>query len=294
MFRLADEVTGLSIGDLCARGPLETLTRTDVAQTAIVATSLAAAAALQEILGDCPPATAVAGHSVGELAAMCWAGALDVELTLRLVLERGRLMLRDADASDGTMVAVLGLDATALDDLCSTASARTDATVQVANFNAPGQVVLSGDRAAIAAASGLALQAGARRILPLSVGGPFHSAYMGAAARDFARFVAGVNLRSPRVPIVLNTSAQPATDPDALRHELSGQITQPVQWERSVRMLGELGCQEFLELGPGRVLTGLVRRILPEANAIAAGTPESLREIVSRWQLGVRDWGSGQ
>lgn len=286
VFRLADEVSGLPIGDLCARGPQETLTRTDVAQTAIVATSLAAAAALQDFLGDQMPASAVAGHSVGELAAMCSAGALDVETTLRLVFERGRLMLRDSQATDGTMVAVLGLDASELEDVCSVASAHTGATVQVANLNAPGQVVLSGDRAAIGVASELALQAGARRVIPLPVGGPFHSRYMEAAARDFARLAAEAHVRRARVPIVLNTSAEPAIEPDLLRAELWTQIGRPVQWARSVWTLDQLGCQEFLELGPGRVLTGLVRRILPDSNAAAAGTPEGLKEIVSRWRDG--------
>ena len=284
VFRLADEVTGLPIGDLCAHGARETLTRTDVAQTAIVATSLATVAALEDLLGEYPPARAVAGHSVGELAAICSAGALEVETTLRLVFERGRLMLRDSEASDGTMVAVLGLDAAELGAVCSSASAATGATVQVANLNAPGQIVLSGDRSAIAAASELAMGAGARRVIPLVVGGPFHSAYMEAAARDFAGFVAGVSLATARVPIVLNTTAEPTTDPDMIRHELSAQIGLPVQWEQSVRRLDALGCREFLELGPGRALTGMVRRILPEASVAAAATPEDLKEVISGWQ----------
>lgn len=284
LFRLADDVTGLSIGDLCARGPREELTRTEVAQVAIVATSLSAAAHLEELVGGPLPVAAVAGHSVGELAAMCWAGALEPEAALRLVHERGRLMERDSAACDGTMVAVLGLGAAGLEAVCARASAVSEASVQVANLNAPGQVVISGDRAAIAAASELALAAGARRVVPLVVGGPFHSCYLEAAAHDFHRLASTVPLSPPRVPIVLNANGSATEDPAALRDELSAQITAAVRWEDSVRTLAEMGCSEFVEIGPGQVLAGLVRRILPEARASAAGTPEAIAEVARRFR----------
>ncbi|MPZ15618.1 MAG: acyltransferase domain-containing protein, partial [Chloroflexi bacterium] len=138
-FRLADELTGLPIGDLCANGPLATLTRTDVAQTAVVVTSLAAASHLEELLGGPPAVGGAAGHSVGELTAMCWAGALDPATTLRLVHARGKLMQRDAERCDGTMVAVLGLEAAELIGVCADVSTQMPGAVSVANFNAPGQ-----------------------------------------------------------------------------------------------------------------------------------------------------------
>lgn len=291
LFRLADEVSGLPIGELCASGPLEALTRTNVAQTAVVATSLAAAAVLEEVLGGPPYVTAVAGHSVGELAAMCWASALDVSTALGLVHERGRLMERDSATTDGTMVAVLGLQAQQLESICAKASALSGERVQVANRNAPGQVVLSGHRVAIASAGELALAAGARRVLPLSVGGPFHSVYMEAAAADFEGPVARAAVRQPRVPIVLNTTATGTTDPGVLKDELPLQITRPVRWEESLLALGEMGCDIFVELGPGQVLTGMVKRTLPQATALAAGNPETVAKVAH--SLGVRGQGLG-
>lgn len=283
LFRLADEVTGLPIAELCAHGPKEELTQTAVAQTAIVATSLAAAALLEETLGTSPMATAVAGHSVGELAALCWAGALDVPSTLRLVATRGRLMGRDSAAVDGTMAAVLGLDEASLHAVCRDAS-DASGQVQVANLNAPGQVVISGERGAVARASTLATAAGAKRVLPLTVGGPFHSVYMEAAARDFSSLVQSTPFHPPRVPIVLNASAALATDPVALAHELGVQMTSAVRWEQSINTLASLGCTTFVELGAGQVLSGLVRRIVPDARVASAGTAEAIASIAEIWR----------
>jgi [acyl-carrier-protein] S-malonyltransferase len=282
LFQLAEDVTGLPLRQLCEEGPLSELTRTSVAQIGVVVVSLAAAAHLDEMLGRRPEAIAVAGHSVGELAAYCWAGALDAETTIRLVHRRGQLMERDSSQVDGTMVAVLNLGAEALVRLCSEASARTGSTVQVANLNAPGQVVLSGERTAIAAASELATAAGARRVIPLTVGGPFHSRYMEAAARNFADAVSRADFHQPHTPIVLNTTAAATTNVEALRGELVTQITSPVRWEESVQALARMGCTSFVELGPGQVLTGLVRRTCPEAHAVAAGTPEEVNSIVQQ------------
>ena len=283
LFRLADQVTGLPISTLCSNGPKEDLTQTAVAQTAIVVTSLAAAALLEETLGTPPHAIAVAGHSVGELAALCWAGAIDVETTIRLVSERGRLMGRDSDAADGTMAAVLGLEELLLDQVCRQASTST-ARVQVANVNAPGQIVISGNRGAVEHASKLALAAGAKRVLPLTVGGPFHSSYMEAASRDFGSLVRGVPFRSPRVPVILNTSAIPTQDPSLLAGELIDQIVSSVRWEPTIRTLASLGCTTFVELGPGQVLTGLVRRTLPDAQAFAAGAPDTIDRVADLWR----------
>ena len=276
VFVLAEHVTGLPLRELCASGPAAALTRTSVAQTAVVATSLAAAAHLHEIVGYVPPARAAAGHSVGELAAMCWAGALDAETLFRLVHERGRLMERDAAGVDGTMVAVLGLDRSQLDQICAEVSAADEGTVQVANCNAPGQVVLSGEQHAIQTASERALAAGARRVLPLAVGGPFHSIYMSGASGDFAAAAAVARIDRPRIPVVLNTTAMASDNVDDLRNELPTQITRPVLWDDSVRALAAEGCTTFLELGAGQVLSGLVRRTLPEAIVVAAGTPDAI------------------
>jgi [acyl-carrier-protein] S-malonyltransferase len=281
LFRLAERVSELPIGDLCANGPLDELTRTNVAQIAVVVTSLAAVAVLEECLGSRPNGTAVAGHSVGELAALCWAGALDEETTLRLVHERGRLMERDSVASDGTMVAVLGLDRVALEAICRDASTATDETVQVANINAPGQIVLSGHRVAIQAASERATAQGARRVVPLNVGGPFHSVYMAPAAGDFRVVVESAAFKTPSTPIVLNTDARPTTDTARLREELPDQITRSVLWEDSLGALRDLGCSIFVELGPGQVLSGLIKRTLPDVKVVAAGTPDAIQNVAA-------------
>jgi [acyl-carrier-protein] S-malonyltransferase len=280
-FDLAERATGLPIGEICTNGPIEALTRTHVAQIAVVATSLAAAEYLEELLGRRPQVIACAGHSVGELSAICWAGALDPETTLRLVGERGRLMERDGAECDGTMVAVLGLEASQLEPVCEAASHQAGETVQVANLNAPGQVVLSGHRAAIVIAAELAKAAGARRILPLQVGGPFHSRYMEPAAADFCRAVSHTMLRDAEVPIVLNTTAQSTTSAATIRDELCGQVSHAVRWEDSLRTLHAMGCRTFLELGPGAVLSGMVKRTLPDVEILAAATPESLATVVA-------------
>jgi [acyl-carrier-protein] S-malonyltransferase len=280
LFCLADQVTGLPIGERCATGPLPELTRTHVAQVGVVTTSLAVAVVIAERTGSLEGLTAVAGHSVGEIAAMCVAGAFDPETAIRLVDQRGRLMERDSEACNGTMVAVLGLDAERLASICVDASAQSGSTVQVANLNAPGQVVLSGDRAAIAVASELATSAGARRVLSLNVGGPFHSVYMEQAATDYQASAASAPFTTPRVPVVLNTTAEPTSDVDMLRAELPSQITRPVRWEESIQRLSTMGCDTFVELGPGQVVTGMVKRIVPGATAIAAGTPDSIDQVV--------------
>lgn len=283
VYATADRVTGLPITELCTSGTMEQLTRTDRTQVAIFTTSLAAAAALEEQVGRIPPALGTAGHSVGEFSAACWAGALSLEDALELVFERGRLMERDSSLVDGTMVAVVGLGADRLAVICAEASEQSSARVQIANLNAPDQVVLSGARVAIEAATALCQSAGAARILPLNVGGPFHSVYMSDAAAEFASACTRVAISPARVPIVLNTTATPTIEPTALRDELSTQITQPVRWSESAQTLTRLGCTIFVELGPGRVLSGLVRRTLPEASVLSAGTPETIAEAARLW-----------
>lgn len=280
LFDLAERTTGLAIGDLCRCGPIEALTRTQVAQLAVVVTSLAAAAYLEERLGHRPRVRAVAGHSVGELAALCWAGALDPPAAFKLVGERGRLMDAASATTDGTMVAVIGLEPEVLARICHEASSGGVETVEVANLNAPGQVVLSGHRSAVAAASELARAAGARRVLPLLVGGPFHSRYMEPAAAAFCETVAETAVADPQVPVILNTTAKPATTAGEVRDELCHQVYRTVRWEESLRTLYAMGCRQFLELGHGQVLTGMVRRTLTEVEAFAAGTPESVAAAI--------------
>lgn len=284
VFAAADQVTGLPVTEICRTGSLEQLTQTEFTQISVVATSLAAAAALAEHLGHVPEAVAAAGHSVGELAAMCWAGSLSLEETFLLVAERGRLMARDSAQVDGIMAAVIGLDATALVGVCRRAFEQTGQQVQVANHNAPDQVVISGARVAVEAAGKIAQADGASRVILLNVGGPFHSIFMTEAAREFAGICATATFNEPRCPIILNTTALPETDPVALRNELATQITSPVRWSESLQALVQLGCTHVVEIGPGRVLSGLVRRTAPQLSATSAGTPEALGQAAALWE----------
>jgi [acyl-carrier-protein] S-malonyltransferase len=269
IFDLADEITGLAISRICTEGPLDRLTETDVAQPAVVATSLAALAVVREQLRV--DAAAVAGHSVGEFAACVAAGALSVQDALKLVHARAKAMLAACQNVDGTMAAVIGLDEPPLRAACDAVS-HNGSSVQVANLNSPGQLVVSGARDAVQRVAERARAAGARRILPLNVGGPFHSVYMRPAAAMLAAALADTEFKPARVPVVLNASASVTRDPQVLRHELEVQVYSPVRWTETLQRLGELGCDRFLEVGPGQVLAGLVRRTLPDVKVASFGS----------------------
>jgi [acyl-carrier-protein] S-malonyltransferase len=280
IFALADAVTGLPITRLSEQGPLEELTATEIAQPALVATSLAALAVLREQLPGSLAVHAVAGHSVGELAACVAADALDEEDALRLVHVRAQAMAAACGGVDGTMLAVLGLDAPALQAICETASGA-DGSVELANLNAPGQLILSGERRAAERAAEQARAAGARRVLPLNVGGPFHSVYMRSAAEPLRDALSETPPRAASVPLVANASAEPIQEPDQLARELVDQVCSPVRWSESLERLWAMGCDRFLEVGPGNVLAGLVKRTLPEARVVSFGAPSDL-EVARR------------
>jgi [acyl-carrier-protein] S-malonyltransferase len=276
LFELADRITALPIAQLCADGPLERLTETDVAQPAVVTTSLAALAVLREACVF--DVAAVAGHSVGELAAYVAAGVLDAEAALGLVQVRARAMAAACASVDGSMAAVLGLDEIALRAACTTAS-QNGSSVEVANLNAPGQLVVSGARDALERVAESARAGGARRVLPLKVGGPFHSVYMRPAADAVCQALAEMPLHRADVPVVLNASAQATQEPDDLRNELAVQVYSAVRWTETLERLAALGCDRFLEIGPGTVLAGLVRRTLPDARVASFGAVTDLPEV---------------
>jgi [acyl-carrier-protein] S-malonyltransferase len=283
LFQLADRAANLPISEVIASGPLERLTETQFAQPAVVATSLAALSALRtqlEAVGA-PLPSFVAGHSVGELSALAAANVFDDEQVLRLVALRSRLMALACAAVDGTMAAVLGLGATDLEQLCEEASRATGQIAQLANLNAPDQLVVSGHRAAIAWIQSEGKQRGARRVVPLTVGGPFHSTYMSPAAEGFAAELAGVAPCRAAIPVVLNQTAQSTTDPDLIRQELATQIASPVRWAESLRTMAEAGCGLFVEVGPGQVLSGLVRRTVPDARTCNVQDQVSLEAAVT-------------
>ncbi len=256
VFETADSVLGRSISELCFQGPEAQLQETWHAQPAIFTASLACLETARELEGLPPgPPSFIAGHSLGEFTALVAADALDLEDGLRLVQERGRLMQQAAEQSPGAMAAILGLDRTAVEAICDEAGA------EVCNLNAPGQVVIGGTPEAVESALALALERGAQRGVRLKVSGAFHTSLIAPAAQGMARAVAAAPLRDPRAPIIANTTAEPLTTAGALRDELVHQLTRPVEWQRSVEYMQSQGAQGAIEFGPGRVLSGLIRRI---------------------------------
>lgn len=296
VFDTADDALGFSLSSLCFEGPEAALRETVNTQPAIVATSLALLAALQEAAGagsSYPPTLSapihpeyVAGHSVGEYSAVAASGALGVADTLRLVRERGRLMHNEGTRCPSGMAAVLGMDVEALTALCAEATDRARAAlstedaaghpgagrVVVANDNAPGQVVLSGTLPALEIAMELARAGGAKRVVPLAVSGAFHSPVMVPAADALAAAVAASPVGAPDVPIVGNITAEPITIETQLREELARQIVSPVQWTRTVEYLANEGVETFVEIGAGQVLAGLIKRIVKGATIVSVGS----------------------
>ena len=265
LYEEADGILGFELSRVCFRGPMERLSQTGITQPAVYVHSIAAVRLLAA-RGIHPDA--VAGHSLGEYSALTAAGVIDFPEGLALVRERGRLMQAAGVERPGRMAAVIGLDDAAVTGLCD----RIGAQVVPANFNAPGQVVLSGAAAAVEEAMAAAEGAGARRVVALPVSGAFHSPLMESAAEGLAERLAATRFRPPSVPVVANVTAAPETDPEVLRRLLVEQMTGPVRWTESVQALASMGVDSALEVGPGSVLKGLVRRILRDLRVETAGT----------------------
>ncbi|CAA9522343.1 MAG: Malonyl CoA-acyl carrier protein transacylase [uncultured Thermomicrobiales bacterium] len=264
VFAEADETLGMALSRLCWEGPATELEDTRNAQPAILTASVAALAAVRErVEADedkfDPLVAMVAGHSLGEFSALVAAGALAFPDALRLVRERGRLMAAAGEIRPGGMAAVIGLDDAVLG--AAGADAAEGGVVEVANANCPGQTVISGDVAALERAMALAKERGAKRVARLGVSIASHSPLMAEASARFADLVADAPLRDPRVPVVANADGQPLRDAAAIRNELAHQIERAVRWTESVQTMVGLGATGFVELGPGAVLAGLIKRI---------------------------------
>lgn len=270
VFDEADDLAGLSLSRLCFEGPRETLDDTINTQPALFVTSLAVLRVLEES-GRLPTPAAVAGHSMGELTALVAAGAMDFADGLRLVRERGRLMKLAGERSPGGMAAVIKMDDADVEKACRDASEATGAAVQIANYNAPGQIVISGDRGALARAIALLQERGAKRIIPLAVSIAAHSPLMAGVVDEYRACIDRTGLGVPTVPIVANISARPLSTVAGIRDELAAQLTWPVRWSASVRTMAAAGVTRFVEVGPKQVLSGLVKRIEPEVEAISVG-----------------------
>ena len=283
IYARADEILGLPLTQFCFEGPLEQLTATDVAQPAIYVTSLAALAALEEAAGAKLQPAMAAGLSLGEYTALAAAGVLSFEDGLRLVRQRGRAMQAASEARPSGMSSVLGLDAGPCAAACAAAAAATGQICQVANLKAPGQIVVSGEVAALDAFETLALAAGARRVMRLKVAGAFHSEVMRPAAQELDAALSSVEFRPALCPVWQNATARPAVDPAELRNHLAAQLCAPVRWEESFRgMAATAPAAGFLEPAPGRVLAGLARKIVPAAVVASLHEAAALPALLQR------------
>ena len=277
LFQRAEAVCGLPLTRLCAQGPEEELARTDISQPAIFTVSMAMLGVMQEMLGERAVAPAFcAGLSLGEYTALCAAGAMSFQDGLRLVTQRGRLMQAAAQAGPPSgMVSLMGADEAAASKVCQAAAAA--GLLVPANFNCPGQIVLSGALAACQAAAALAAECGASGAVPLKVAGAFHSPFMQPAAEQLAQTLASVEIHPPAVPVLSNVTGRPHEGPDAIRAALLDQLTHPVLWQANCEYLLARGVDSFLEIGPGRVLAGLMRRIERKARVTSINSLEAIR-----------------
>jgi [acyl-carrier-protein] S-malonyltransferase len=277
VFAEVDAALGESLSKLIFEGPEAELTLTANAQPALMATSMAALRALESEAGlDVSSVAFVAGHSLGEYSALCAAGSLTLADTARLLRLRGQAMQQAVPAGEGAMAAILGLDFEKVSLIAHNATRDlylTGAICEAANDNGGGQVVISGTKAAVERAMELAKLAGAKRALPLAVSAPFHCALMTPAAEVMAKALAETRIAAPKALLVANVSAKALSDPAAIRESLVAQITGTVRWRESVAYMAREGVQRFVEVGAGKVLAGLVKRIAEGATSISVGTP---------------------
>ena len=275
VFAEADAALDEPISRLAWDGPGEDLDRTENAQPALLATSIAYLAALRERWSagglDVPPAAFAAGHSMGQYSAFVAAGVISLADGVRLVRERGRRMQASGAGRDGAMAAIIGLDDSLLAELVERSAAH--GVFGVANRNAPGQVVVSGERPAIDAAAVIARELGARKAIVLPVSVAAHSPLMAEAAGDMREILAAVAFSDPSLPVLANADAQPLLDAEACRAELVDHLTAGVDWVAAVERMAAAGVTTFIEVGPGRVLTGLIKRIAPDAETFALDDP---------------------
>jgi [acyl-carrier-protein] S-malonyltransferase len=272
VFTRADEALGFSLSRLCFEGPETELRQTINAQPALVATSLACLEAVREVNGSAlPPPAFVAGHSLGEYTALAVAGVVDFATVVYLARERGRLMHEAGLARPGGMVAVIDFDEASLVEVCH------ETGTWLANVNCPHQLVISGTQENLAKASEMARARGAKRTVPLSVSAAFHTPLMQSAVDGMSRIVESVPFADPVIPIVANTTAEPMTCAAEVKAELLRQLCQGVQWQRSVEYMVDSGVAAFIEIGPGEVLSGLIRRINPDVRTVNIGDVPAIK-----------------
>jgi len=285
VFDMADAELGLPISRLCFEGPEAELTATENAQPALLTVSTALLRALEALShGTLQRPVAVAGHSLGEYSALVAGGALDFATALRLVRRRGELM---AAASEGSMAAVIGMGEAALEQVCQEVSAALQSggapgsTVVIANYNAPDQLVISGSTLAVEHAALQAKERGAKRVIPLKVSAAFHSPLMMHAAEGMGQVIAEAVVEPLHTPLVANVTAEPLAGANDVRREAVAQVVAPVRWIAMVQRMVALGATTFVEIGPGKVLTGLVRRIAPAMKLVNISSVEDARAFIA-------------
>ena len=277
LYKKANEIVGYDLQDICFNGPQEKLDSTTVSQPAIFVTSAALLEVFKNASGSKVTADVTAGLSLGEYTALYAAGAMSFEDGLKLVQKRGNAMQAAADSSQGSMVSILGLDEEKVRQLC--AKAADGELLVPANFNCPGQIVLSGTKSACERAEKLAADFGAIKAVVLRVAGAFHSTMMSPAAESLKQALAQTNIATPEIKVIANISAQYYTSGDQIREGLTKQLIQSILWQNCMEKLLADGVEIFYEIGPGRVLTGLMRKINRRANIINISGGESLKEV---------------
>lgn len=276
LYARADDLLGVPLSEICWKGPDEQLTRTENAQPALLLHSYAVWCSLPGAVRE--GALLAAGHSLGEFTAYLVAGALSFEDALRIVRRRGELMAEAGRKLPGAMSAVLGLDPDPVSVVCQ----ETEGTVVPANFNAPGQIVISGEAEAVSRAGERLLEVGARRVIPLNVSGAFHSPLMESARVELGETLSETDIADPRFPVISNVSASPVRTAAEARDLLVRQLTSAVRWSEGIERTHALGALRYVEIGPGTVLTGLLRRIDRSLQGQAVGDLDALRALASR------------
>jgi len=281
VFRQADETLGFPLSRLCFEGPEDELLQTINTQPALVVVSFACLRVAHDVLGGngLSPPVFVAGHSLGEYTALAVAEVLDFVTTVYLARERGRLMHEAGLRRPGGMVAIIGLDEASLAEVCE------ETGTQIANVNCPGQLVISGAKEKLTQAADLAKARGAHRTIPLPVSGAFHTPLMQSAVDGMSEIVANLSFRKPLIPIIANTTAQPLTTGEQVKAELLRQLCNGIQWQRSIEYMVSGGVSTFIEIGAGKVLSGLIKRINKSVKTLNIGDAQAIKDIEAIYRV---------
>lgn len=278
VFAQANEVLNFDLAKLCFEGPESELNLTSNTQPALLTTSIATLSVLNA-QGYHPQAAA--GHSLGEYTALVCAGAMSFTDALTLVRLRGQYMQEAAEEATGGMAAILGLDSTTVANVCVQVSASGH-RVDAVNYNCPGQVVIAGTQSGLQRAMELAKEAGARRCVPLAVSGPFHSSLMQPAGEKLASALANVTIKAPRIPVLSNVTADYIENPEEIKTKLVEQVYSPVRWEEIVQRMAKDGCTQAVEVGPGKVLSGLIKKTSKEIKTFNVEDKETLEKVLAQ------------